>query len=306
MVGSTSASLIPKPASVWSCTRRSAARWATRQREAYPFLASLLGLSLDPAVGQQLRDFAPDTVQRQTFDWLYQLICALTQERPLCLVLDDLHWSDEATLTLLDELLPATEHAAVAFLLVHRSDPDHSAWQLVDRARRRFRRSFLELDLEPLEDEEVRTLAEADAGGVLPQEVAQLLSERTGGNPYFVGEAVRDLRERGALERRDGRLVLVGDASIPAALQEALQARLGRLDDEARALITTAAVIGRSFGFPLLERLLPPAQLLPTLSELQWLQLVVEERGGAAPEHPFSPRAGAGGCVRNIGRGATP
>ena len=81
--------------------------------------------------------------------------------------------------------------------------------------------------------------------------------------------------------------MLVGPASIPAALQEALQARIDRLDAEARELLTTAAVIGRSFGLPLLERLLPRARLLPTLSELQWLQLVVEERSGPSPEYRF-------------------
>ena len=260
---------------------------AQQAEEAYPFLASLLGLSLEPEQEQRLRDFAPDAVQHQTFDWIYQLVCALARERPLCLVLEDLHWSDEATLSLLDELVPAAEQTAVGFLLVHRSDPGHPAWQLVDRARRRFRSSFLELELEPLPDVDARSLAEADAGGVLPEDVARVLAERTGGNPYFVGEAIRDLRERGALKRENGRVVLVGQASIPAALQETLQARLDRLDAEARELLTTAAVIGRSFGLPLLERLLPRARLLPTLSELQWLQLVVEERSGAAPEYRF-------------------
>ena len=255
--------------------------------EAYPFLATLLGLALELEQERRMRDFAPDAFQHQTFDWLYQLLAALARERPLCLVLEDLHWSDEATLSLLDELLPAAEQTAVCFLLVHRSDPDHPAWQLVDRARRRFRRSFLELELEPLPDADTRALAEADAGGELPEELAQLLRERTGGNPYFVGEAIRDLHERGALKRENGRVVLAGEASIPAALQEALQARLDRLDAEARELITTAAVIGRSFGLPLLERLLPRARLLPTLSELQWLELVVEERSGPAPEYRF-------------------
>ena len=273
--------------------------------EAYPFLASLLGLVLKPEQEQRIRDLARDAVRHETFYWLYQLVCTLAGERPLCLILEDLHWSDEATLSLLDELLPAAEQTPLGFLLVHRSDPDHPAWQLVDRARRRFRPLFVELELEPLPDADTRALAEADAGGELPAELAQLLAERTGGNPYFVGEAIRDLRERGALERENGRLTLVGPASIPAALQEALQARIGRLDGEARELLTTAAVIGRSFGLPLLERLLPRARLLPTLSELQWLQLVVEETEWNLPRVPLSPRARAGGRLRKP-RGGPP
>ncbi|MGI9110817.1 MAG: ABC transporter substrate-binding protein [Gaiellaceae bacterium] len=259
---------------------------STEADEAHPFLATLLGLALEPEQEQRIADLAPDAVQQETFYWLYKLICALARERPLCLVFEDLHWSDEATLSLLDELLPATEETAVAFLLVHRSDPDHPARQLVERARRRFR-LFCELELGPLPDEDARALAEAGVGGELPEELSQLLAERVGGNPYFIGEVIRDLRERGALEWDDGRVRLVGEASIPAALQEALRARLDRLDAEARELITTASVIGRSFDLPLLERLLPRARLLPTLSELQSLQLVVEERNLPAPEYRF-------------------
>jgi ABC-type transport system substrate-binding protein/class 3 adenylate cyclase len=266
--------------------------------QAYPFLAGVLGLALEAELEQRMRSLASEAVQHQTFDWLYQLVCALARERPLCLVLEDLHWSDEATLSLLEELLPASEQAAVVFLLVHRSDPDHPAWQLVDRARRRFRGRFVELELEPLDAGEAQALAEVEAGGELAQELAHVLTERAGGNPYFVGEALRDLRERGVLERENGQLVLVGDASVPAALQEALQARLDRLGADARELVTTAAVVGESFGLALLERLLPRARLLPTLSELQWLRLVVEERSGAAPEYRFRH-----GLVREVAYG---
>ena len=124
--------------------------------DAYPFLAQLLGLALEPANEARIRDLAGDAVQHETFYWLDRLVGALARERPLCFVLDDLHWSDEATLALLDELLPAVEETAVAFVLIHRSDPDHPAWQLVDRARRRFRSSFTELDVEPLAEAETR------------------------------------------------------------------------------------------------------------------------------------------------------
>ncbi|MGI8929089.1 MAG: ABC transporter substrate-binding protein [Candidatus Limnocylindrales bacterium] len=264
-----------------------ARRLADGAADAYPFLAALLGLALEPAQQQLVDDFAPDAVQRQTFDWLHQLVDALAHDQPLCLVLEDLHWSDEATLALLEELLPAAENGAICFLLVHRSDADNPAWQLVDRARRRFRRLFLELELQPLPDMDARALAEVDAGGELPSDVAQLFAERAGGNPYFVGEAVREMLERGALERRDGNLVLVGVASIPARLHEALQARLGRLGVDARELIATAAVIGRSFGLTLLEQVLPRTRLLSTLSELQWLGLIVQERSGPVPEYRF-------------------
>ena len=260
--------------------------------EAYPFLATLLGLALEPDQEQRVAGFARDAVQRQTFDWLYRIVVELA-ERPLCLVLDDLHWSDEATLAVLDELLPAAEKSPVAFALIHRSDPDHPAWQLVDRARRRFRRLFVDVELEPLGDADARALAEADAGGELPDELARLLGERTGGNPYFVGEGIRDLRERGALERENGRIVVVGDASVPGAIQEALQARLGRLGGDARELLTTAAVVGRSFGLPLLERLLPRARLRPMLSELQWLAPTPAQRPGTTcfPNRRRFPRA---------------
>ena len=202
-------------------------------------------------------------------------------------MLEDLQWSDEATRALLDDLLPVAETHAVAFVLVLRSDPGHPAWQLVDRARRRFRRQFVEVDLEPLADAEAAELANADAGATLPQTLMQMLVERVGGNPYFVLETLQDLRESGALEVEGGRAALVGDVSLPAALQEAAQARLDRLDGDARDVITTAAVIGRTFDLPLLERLLPRARLRPALSELLWLQLLVEDGSGAEPEYRF-------------------
>jgi ABC-type transport system substrate-binding protein len=258
----------------------------------------MLGLPLGPAEEQRLRDLARDAVQHETFYWLHRVLGRLAEEQPVCLVLDDLHWSDDATLALLDELLPVVQEAPVAFVVIHRSDPDHPAWQLVDRARRRLRHCFSELELQPLADAEARELAAATAGGDLPDELVAILSERTGGNPYFVAEAIRDLRERGAVQHENGRVVLVGDVTVPTAIQEALQARIDRLDGDARELLTTAAVIGRSFGLPLLERLLPRIRLLPTLSELQWLELIVEERGGAAPEYRFRH-----GLVREVAYG---
>jgi ABC-type transport system substrate-binding protein/class 3 adenylate cyclase len=256
--------------------------------EAYPFIASVLGLPLEPELERRLHELSRDSVRQQTFDAAYRLVCALAQEQPLCLVLEDLHWADEATTALIEALLPASEDA-VAIVLSFRAEGDHPALDLADRARRRYRHRFLELELTPLSPGAARQLAVATAQAELPEQVADLLAERSGGNPFFLEEALRDLIERGVLRRLNGGLELAdGDrVAVPTLVQEALQARLDRLTQEAREVVMTAAVVGRSFEMPLLERLIPAVDLRPALSELQRLELVVEERRRPAAQYRF-------------------
>lgn len=256
--------------------------------DAYPFLGALLGLSMEPELERRLRELSHDSVQQQTYDACYRLVCALSQEMPLCLVLEDLHWADEATTELVEQLLPATDEA-VAILLSYRPEGEHLALDLADRARRRFRHRFFELELSPLLDEAAKELAVASARAELPHEVKAVLVERSGGNPFFLEEALRDLIERGVLRRRNGNFELAGgaDAAVPILVQEALQARLDRLPQATRDVLTTAAVIGRSFGLPLLERLVPSTDLRAALSELLRLELIVEERRRPTPEYRF-------------------
>jgi ABC-type transport system substrate-binding protein/class 3 adenylate cyclase len=241
----------------------------------YPFLASLLGVTLEEEAEELLRTLARDSVQRQSHEAVVELVRALARERPVGLVLEDLHFADEPTLELFEKLLQLADEEAVAVLLLYRNDPDLPAWALGETARRRYRHRFSELQLEPLAPAEGARLAASAAGRDLSADVAAQLAERTGGNPLFLVEAARDAVER-------------GDAgAVPAAIQETLQARLDRLSPAVRDVASIASVVGRSFGIPLLERLVPPDQLRPALSELQRLDLVVEERRRPTPEYRF-------------------
>jgi ABC-type transport system substrate-binding protein/class 3 adenylate cyclase len=241
----------------------------------YPFLAQLLGLALEEGAVERLRGFARDSIQRQTHEAVVELSRALSQERPLCLVLEDLHVADEPTLELCRELLSLTDEEAVGVFLLYRSDPDLPSWELGEAARRLYRHRFRELQLEPLDAEEGARLAASAAGGELPPDLAAELAERTGGNPLFLEEAARDLVERG------------NGALVPTAIQETLQARLDRLAPETREVAAAASVVGRTFGTPLLERIVPVERLRPALSELQRHDLVVEERRRPSPEYRF-------------------
>jgi ABC-type transport system substrate-binding protein/class 3 adenylate cyclase len=242
----------------------------------YPFLAPLLGLVLEEHVQERLRGLARDSVQRQTHEAVVELARALSLEQPLTLVLEDLHFADDRTLELIEDLLPLADEEAVAVLLLYRSDPDLPSWAVGEAARRRYRHRFRELQLKPLELDDGARLAASATGRDLPAGLAAQLAERAGGNPLFLEEAARDAVERGD-----------GAAAVPAAIQETLQARLGRLAPDVREVASIASVIGRSFGMPLLERLVPPQQLRPALSELQRLDLVVEERRRPTPEYRF-------------------
>lgn len=256
----------------------------------YPFLATLLGITLEPEAAEQLNELSREGLRRETFEVFGELVCRIAQEASVCLVFEDLHWADDATLELLETLFPVTEEAAVGIVLCYRTEREHGSWRLGERARQRHPHRYREIELRPLPDDASRSLATAAAGAELPDSVAELLAIRAGGNPFFLEEALHDLIERGALRRTDGRYELAverQELTIPTLVQGALQARLDRLDARAREVISLAAVIGRTFGLPLLERLIPHEELIPALSELQRMDLVVERRRRPTPEYSF-------------------
>jgi oligopeptide transport system substrate-binding protein len=226
----------------------------------------------------------------RTFEVFFEWACKLSAERPLCLVFEDLHAADESTLELLEALLGVTEEAAVCLLLLYRSEREHGSWRLGERARQRYPHRFKEIELRPLPADASRVLVSNAAEGELPEPVKEFLAERAGGNPFFLEEAFRDLVERGVLRRQDGRWDLAVDEAelaIPALVQGALQARLDRLDPATREVLNYAAVVGRTFGQPLLELLVPHEDLLHALTELQRLDLIVERARRPAPEYRF-------------------
>ena len=258
--------------------------------EIYPFLASLLGIALDGADERRLRDLSRDSVQRQTYEAVAMLLETLAREDQLCLVFEDLHWADESTLALVQELFDVCDQDAIALVLLYRSERENQAWHLGEVARQRFPHRFVEVELRPLELESSKLLAGGAAGADLPAEVSELLAARSGGNPFFLEEALRDLVERGVLEPVNAHwelTIAADELTVPLLVQEALQARLDRLEPVAREVASVASVIGSTFGLPLLERLIEAEGLRSALSELQRLDLVVEERRRPSPEYRF-------------------
>ena len=257
--------------------------------EPYPFLAALAGLPPDPETNQVLREFSREAMHRRSMEVMAELLCRLSRDRPLLVVFEDLHWADEPTLDLIDSLLELTESEPFGMVLLYRTDREAGSWRVGERARQRFPHRYREVELRPLSDSAGNELLDDLAGAPVSDNVSALLTQRAGGNPLFLSEALRDLIERGALQRSDNGW-WADDADpleVPVLVQGVLQARLDRLDPPAREVVAVAAVAGRRFGTPLLEQLVDPATLPAALSQLQRMELIVEEQRRPFPSYRF-------------------
>ena len=124
----------------------------------YPFLAGMLGLIPDAETAARLREFSPETVHKRSVHAVSDLVCALACERPVLLVFEDLHWADEPTLDLIEELLELTESDPVGLALLYRADREAGSWRIGERARQRYPHRYREIELRPLAADSTRAL----------------------------------------------------------------------------------------------------------------------------------------------------
>ena len=148
-----------------------------------------------------------------------------------------------------------------------------------------------ELALEPLSGEADRELLAALVGeGTLPAELEKRVLAEAEGNPFYLEELVRSLADAGALVREgDGwRFDHDVPVEIPASVEKVILARIDRLPDACRDVLTAASALGRRFGLPLLEGVVDAnGSVVEALHELQRADLVRAGRRWPQPEYRF-------------------
>jgi tetratricopeptide (TPR) repeat protein len=212
-------------------------------------------------------------------------LAEVARDQPLVMIVEDLHWADEATNELVLYLARKLRDARVLLLVTYRSDELHRLHPL-NHVLAELGRGRLADDvrLKRLTLEEVGEVIKAALGlaGPPTAEFRRALFERTEGNPFFVEEILRALVEKGELEYRDGawhRTKAVAELTIPASVRDAVQQRLLGLEPKARKAMQVAAVIGQRFDFEILGAVsgLDEAALLDVIKAAIEAQLVREE-----------------------------
>jgi class 3 adenylate cyclase/tetratricopeptide (TPR) repeat protein len=211
-----------------------------------------------------VRETDPETERYLLFGAVMSLLEEATRHEPLVLILDDLHWADKPSLSLLRHLVTHGAEMRVLVLGTYRdSDLDEGA-ALADLLADLHREAEVSrVALRGLEAGDVVAIMEAAAGHELDEtgrNVAAAIVRETEGNPFFVGELLRHLVESGAMvQGTDGRFSLEGeieDLGLPQSVREVVGRRVARLSEPSRRALGIAAVIGRDFDVDLLAAVL--------------------------------------------------
>ncbi|WP_163712625.1 AAA family ATPase [Mycobacterium timonense] len=236
-------------------------------------LDDLLGIA-DP--GTAVPPIDPDARRRR----LTALVNAasLSRQTPTVYIVEDAHWIDEVSESMLTEFLTVIPETPSLVLVTYRPEY-HGALSRLTGSHA--------VSLASLSDSETAALV-ADRLGPDPSVVAlgRRVAERAAGNPFFVEELVRELAERGVLRGEPGAYrstAEVSEVSVPATLQATIAARIDRLDPKAKRTLSAAAVIGLRFGLDLLTVL----GVEPVVDELVAAQVIDPISLARQPEYVF-------------------
>ncbi|MEO7909096.1 MAG: adenylate/guanylate cyclase domain-containing protein [Roseiflexaceae bacterium] len=200
----------------------------------------------------------PSEQRARLHDLLEALFNGLVSVQPLILVLDDLHWVDASSLEVVQRLTKLAGDKRLLLVLLYRPEAAGAPlWQMVPQVTA--------LTLGPLDQQSSAALLHALLGQEASPDILPIL-DRAEGSPFFLQALVHHLVDMAELKRdAAGRWVLrrpLDDIGIPSDIERLLMTRLDRLDEQTRALVQVAAVIGTRITYPVLAGVFSQAQHL--------------------------------------------
>ncbi len=215
----------------------------------------------------------PKQRKEKVFEALRDLIFRGSQEQPLILAIEDLHWIDKTSEEFLDYLIGWLATVKVMLILVHR--PEYTPqWG----SKSYFSRIGLDQLTLKSSAELVKAILE---GGETAPELSNLILNRAAGNPLFMEDLTHSLLENGSIQMKDQQYVLAripADLHVPDTIQGIIAARIDRLEENLKRIMQVASVIGREFAFRILQAIIGMREDLKSqLLNLQGLEFIYEK-----------------------------
>ena len=222
------------------------------------------------------------------------LLHRLADTRPLLVIVDDLHWADVPSLSLLPFLAGELNDAPLVVVGTYRDVEVVPAWPLADTLGALAREPVVErISLGGLDRDGVAALIGHTIGAKPAQPLVDAIADRCGGNPFFMTELLHLLQSERKLAAPDA--AAAARREVPVGVRDVLRARLARLPAQTGTVLMVAAVAGRGFDLDLIEAVtgLDDEPALDAAEAAVLAGLLHRGRPGGRPV-PLRARAGAG------------
>jgi tetratricopeptide (TPR) repeat protein/tRNA A-37 threonylcarbamoyl transferase component Bud32 len=221
----------------------------------YPAEIAKLVPELSQRLGTIPKSFpiSPEHEQKRLFEAVSQFVTNVSKEAPLLVVLDDLQWADSSSLLLLHYLARGMYRTPLLLLGAYRSteiDANHPLSPILMELNRERLLQSVPLKRISLDDvsEMIKHMLEQDD---VHQEFCKSVYEKTRGNPFFVEEVIKSLKEEGVIYREEGKWKIKSVSSIdfPETVKSVIKSRISRLDEECQNVLSMASFVGNDFTF---------------------------------------------------------
>lgn len=270
-------------------------------RAAGPETSEALARFLDSMSGQDdpgLATLAPDQRLLRTFDLGAVAFRALAAERPLAVLIDDLQWADEDSLRLLRYLIRADAQSPIFLMFAIRPEEFAEMTEAVNLIADLGRMGLVRrMKVDRFTQVETRAFLEQVLGGAVDAAGAAVMHAQAEGVPFMVEEMAQAYRDGGLIQQIDRVWTLAKNAErlVPSAVRTLISRRATRLPDETRALLASAAVLGRHFSLKDLREIelrvndtsIEPQALAESLAPAVSAGLLVEHAEGSAADYSF-------------------
>ena len=225
---------------------------ATLAQAAPTWLVELPWLLGDGPDAEAVRHRAQGATRARMLREMLEALDAIAAAAPLLLVLEDLHWADDSTLDLLAALLRRREPAPLLVVGTYRPEGEPPVAVLVNELS--VRGLCEELPVPRLSAQSIASFLEVRfPAAPVPDGLADVLAQRTGGNPLFMRNLLEHWLADGALDERAGAVRLVEpsealEAGVPPTLRAHIRDQLERLPDADAEMLRAASVAGRDFS----------------------------------------------------------
>ena len=223
-----------------------------------------------------LPQFDPDKRRRRLTALINSTSLARTE--PALFIIEDVHWIDAVSESMLAEFLTVVSRTPAMVLITARPEYEGALTRV---------RGAQAIALAPLGDSDTVSLIEELLGSDSSiGELVKIIADQADGNPFFAGEMVRELVQRGVLTGDQGRYTCRADVAeirVPATVQAAIEARIDRLAARAKRTLNAASVIGSRFSTELLTEL----GVDPVFDELLAAELIDQVRFTPTVEYTF-------------------